>query len=97
MLGELILESRPGRRVVRALGDRFWMLPVGLGTTLLATWISIVQPFAVIRQAARAGSAAPPDVLFLAGASLVGLAFSAAFVFVMSLYLYGLHLEGRLR
>lgn len=96
MLGELILESGPGRRVVRALGDRFWILPLSLGATLLATWISIVQPFAVLRAAARAGSSAPPEILFLAGISVVGLAYSAMFVFVMAVYLYALHLDGRL-
>jgi hypothetical protein len=97
MMSELLLDTGPGRRLQRACGDRLWMVFAAMVAATLTFCIVAFQPFALIRNAVRAGGSASYETLYLAAISVALLAEVVAVVVCVSLYLYGMHAAGRLR
>lgn len=97
MMSDLLLNSGPGRRLQRACGDRFWMVPIAVGVAVLTAWMVVARPFARIQDALRADGPASPEILYVAAVSMAGLAAAAAFVLCAALYVAGMHAAGRLR
>jgi hypothetical protein len=98
MKTDAMLEAGVGGPFRRAEGGgRPWVLPIATGVAILTAWMVVVQPFALIDRAVRAGGAATPEMLLLAVVSVAGLAGVAAFILGTGLYLAALHSMGRLR